>query len=318
MDIPENFSYFGIRIFRMFYHKGDIFMLSYVFNFTLNDLTLTEIGNQKCTPLYSFGPFIRNEYIFHYVISGKGYCSIGNDSLDSSAKKPTQPFASSPTYEIKAGQGFLIEPHTKHIYNADLNDPWHYMWVVFKGAAAPRLLRACGFSKDNIVYQPKDTTIQTSQSIRQPLNNILEHPDGSESFIMGNFYLFMDQLASHAKNPILTEPNKGFFREHYINLACQYIALHYSSIRSLDEVAAYCNISQSHLTRLFREGLHMSLQEYLITTRLNHARELLITTHQSISEISWAVGYPNELNLLRAFKSHYGISPKEFRQKNCF
>lgn len=39
------------------------------------DLSLIEIGNQKCTPLYSFGPFMRNEYIFHYVLSGKGYVS---------------------------------------------------------------------------------------------------------------------------------------------------------------------------------------------------------------------------------------------------
>ena len=47
-------------------------MACYVFNFNLHDLNLVEIGKQKCTPLYSFGPFIRNEYIFHYVISGKG------------------------------------------------------------------------------------------------------------------------------------------------------------------------------------------------------------------------------------------------------
>lgn len=46
-------------------------MACYVFNFNLHDLNLVEIGKQKCTPLYSFGPFIRNEYIFHYVISGK-------------------------------------------------------------------------------------------------------------------------------------------------------------------------------------------------------------------------------------------------------
>ena len=54
-------------------------MACYVFNFNLHDLNLVEIGKQKCTPLYSFGPFIRNEYIFHYVISGKGFCSMGHD-----------------------------------------------------------------------------------------------------------------------------------------------------------------------------------------------------------------------------------------------
>lgn len=48
-------------------------MESYIFNFNeCQDLNLLEIGDQQCTPLYSFGPYIRNEYIFHYVLSGKG------------------------------------------------------------------------------------------------------------------------------------------------------------------------------------------------------------------------------------------------------
>lgn len=291
-------------------------MACYVFNFNLHDLNLVEIGKQKCTPLYSFGPFIRNEYIFHYVISGKGYCSMGHDVQESSIQRPDQPSGGPTAHEVRAGEGFLIEPHTKHIYNADLNDPWHYIWVVFSGASAPHLLRACGLSKTNIVYHPKDTTIQTSQNIRQPLMYILELPDASEAAVMGNFYLFLDQLMQNAAHPIIESSNKGMFRQHYVNLACQYVSTYYATIQSLDEIAVYCNISQSHLTRLFRESLHMSLQEYLITARLNIAKELLVTTNQSISEISWAVGYPNELNLLRAFKSRYGISPKEFRQKN--
>lgn len=97
-------------------------MACYVFNFNLHDLNLVEIGKQKCTPLYSFGPFIRNEYIFHYVISGKGFCSMGHDIQESSVQKPDQPSGGPTAHEVRAGEGFLIEPHTKHIYNADLND----------------------------------------------------------------------------------------------------------------------------------------------------------------------------------------------------
>lgn len=102
-------------------------MACYVFNFNLHDLNLVEIGKQKCTPLYSFGPFIRNEYIFHYVISGKGFCSMGHDVQESSVQRPDKPSGGPTSHEVRAGEGFLIEPHTKHIYNADLNDPWHYI-----------------------------------------------------------------------------------------------------------------------------------------------------------------------------------------------
>ena len=71
-------------------------MACYVFNFNLHDLNLVEIGKQKCTPLYSFGPFIRNEYIFHYVISGKGFCSMGHDIQESSVQTSSAQESSAP------------------------------------------------------------------------------------------------------------------------------------------------------------------------------------------------------------------------------
>ena len=102
-------------------------MVVYLFNFnTCQDLALLEIGDQQCSPLYAFGPNIRNEYIFHYVVSGKGVVM-----LQPSGEKGQNIL--SETIEVKAGEGFLIEPHTAHMYRADENDPWHYIWIVFTG-----------------------------------------------------------------------------------------------------------------------------------------------------------------------------------------
>ena len=52
-------------------------MACYVFNFNLHDLNLVEIGKQKCTPLYSFGPFIRNEYTFSLCYQRQGILFYG-------------------------------------------------------------------------------------------------------------------------------------------------------------------------------------------------------------------------------------------------
>ena len=69
--------------------------------------------------------------------------------------------------------------------------------------------------------------------------NILEHPDASEAAVMGNFYLFLDQLIQNAAHPIIENSNKGMFRQHYVNLACQYVSTYYATIQSLDEIAVY-------------------------------------------------------------------------------
>ena len=46
------------------------------------------------------------------------------------------------------------------------------------------------------------------------------------------------------------------------------------------------------------------------------AADALIIENDSIGDIGTAVGYPNLLHFSRAFKSVYGISPREYRQKN--
>ena len=40
------------------------------------DLTVYQYGYEKCDPLHSYGPFVRNHYLFHYIISGKGMLSV--------------------------------------------------------------------------------------------------------------------------------------------------------------------------------------------------------------------------------------------------
>lgn len=35
------------------------------------DLTIMQYGFEQCKPLHSFGPYVRNNYLFHYVVSGK-------------------------------------------------------------------------------------------------------------------------------------------------------------------------------------------------------------------------------------------------------
>lgn len=292
-------------------------MSCYIFNYNdCQDLSLVEIGKQKCTPLYSFGPFVRNEYIFHYVISGKGYLTFGFPSDKKSILKSPEPQGGPDQFEIKAGEGFLIEPHRKHMYYADQEDPWHYIWVVFRGTVAPQYLRSCGLSQSNVIYRPKDYTGQTMQRIKDHMLTILKNPNTSKSFIMGHFHLFFSELIENAANPNINVSPEETLTNYYISQATRYINSHYHDILSLNEISDFCNVSRSHLGRLFREQLHTTLQDYLITFRLTKASDLLVRTTLPICEIAEQVGYHNELNLLRAFKNKYGLSPNAYRKKN--
>ena len=59
-----------------------------------------------------------------------------------------------------------------------------------------------------------------------------------------------------------------------------------------------------------------SPQEFLISYRMTKAAELLKLTELSIGDIGNAVGYPNQLHFSRAFRSVYGIPPRQWRTEN--
>ena len=52
----------------------DCFVLQ-LSNRTFKDFYLCFCGHAKCGKLHSFGPAVRANYIIHYVLSGKGYCT---------------------------------------------------------------------------------------------------------------------------------------------------------------------------------------------------------------------------------------------------
>ena len=64
-----------MQINTAFFAKGGYIMGNILFSIFPNerfmDLTLYQYGYEACDPLHSFGPFVRNHYLFHYVISGK-------------------------------------------------------------------------------------------------------------------------------------------------------------------------------------------------------------------------------------------------------
>jgi hypothetical protein len=88
------------------------------------DLGLYQFGREDCAPAHSFGPAIRNHFLFHYILSGKGTLMW----QDGKGKENIT--------HLKAGQGFLISPGQITTYVADDRIPWEYCWLEFDGLRA--------------------------------------------------------------------------------------------------------------------------------------------------------------------------------------
>jgi AraC-like DNA-binding protein len=82
------------------------------------------------------------------------------------------------------------------------------------------------------------------------------------------------------------------------------------------EVARAVGYSASRLSHLFSAYVGQSIGDYVRSTRLAAARELLVRSDLTISQIGARVGYDDPAHFSRAFSRAQKISPRAFREKH--
>ena len=263
------------------------------------DLSLYQYGMEQCPPAYSFGPATRNHYLFHYVLSGTGSL-MANDSRGISHE-----------YQIRSGEGFMIFPRQINTYIADPKLPWEYIWIEFDGMRAREIIETSGLSPDHPVYHASYKDLR--ENMKDEMLYIAEHHDASPFHLMGHLYLFIDYLSRSSSSQMTTS---GRVRDFYIKEALNYIEQNFQNDISVENIASFCGLNRTYFGRICKETVGKSPQQFILSYRMAKAAELLKLTQLSISDIGNAVGYPNQLHFSRAFKNVYGVSPREWRNKN--
>lgn len=268
------------------------------------DLRVVQIGEEFCVPNHSYGPAKRDNYLIHMILSGNGYYIYEN--YNGVEKKK---------FNLSKGEGFLITPGRIHQYQANSDDPWHYMWIEFNGMKVGRLLDECGFSDTNLIYRPEAITNNALRYAIRHLYKIINDSNMPYQGLLGYTYLFFTELALNAEKK-KKQSSKFDLKNLYIEKAVHYIQNNFSSIVELDEIAIYCHLNKNYLNKLFKENLNTTLQDYLINYRLKIAIELLQSYDLPISEISLKCGYTSSFNFYRAFKQKFNIPPSQWRKFN--
>ncbi len=264
------------------------------------DLTIFQYGWEECAPLHSYGPAKRNHYLFHYILSGKGYLS-SNDSDGNTH-----------LYRLEACQGFLICPGQVNTYYADEHLPWEYAWIEFDGMKALEYMEMAGLGYDSPVYRTKKR--EQASLIRDEIMAVVDNDAHSPIYQIGHLYLFIDSLIRFSSTA--KQMTAGKLKDFYIKEAISFIEQNYSRPITVEDVAAFCNLNRNYLGKLFREGTNQTLQHFLMYYRMNRAAELLKFSDMSISEVGKMCGYPNQLHFSRAYKTIFGVSPNHWREQN--
>lgn len=258
-----------------------------------SDLYVTICGIENCMAGKKYGPCPRVGYHIHFILSGKGFLRIGNE-----------------TWNLSAGQIFVLPDGIESEYQADLEDPWYYAWITIDGKNALACLKAAGF--ENSWVRECNCNPDRFVEIIDKILGITELTIVNE--LRRNSYMHeILAILVETKSP-RKEVRHDFSPDLYVQYAVQFIHMNYSHIK-VNDIANYIGINRSYLTTIFKNKLNVSPQEYLVTYRLNKGKQLLRTTDLSIQEIAARIGYDNPLTFSKMFKNAYGKSPRYYRQE---
>lgn len=93
-----------------------------------------------------------------------------------------------------------------------------------------------------------------------------------------------------------------------------YVHLHYKDPDfSLNKLADMFSYNTKYLSRLFRRNTGKTAVEYFNNARINAAKQLLISSSESIYIIAKSVGFSNQYYFMNLFKKATGMTPTQYR-----
>ncbi|MFD0713529.1 helix-turn-helix domain-containing protein [Paenibacillus sp. GCM10027626] len=73
-------------------------------------------------------------------------------------------------------------------------------------------------------------------------------------------------------------------------------------------------LTQQYLSVFFKKYCDQNLKDYISVVRIRVAKQLLTSSDLTVTQVAKAIGYANEIGLIRLFKKYEGITPGKYRE----
>lgn len=245
----------------------------------LHDVNPLLCGEECCEPLHSFGPFVRQYYLLHYVCSGKGVYHVREER-----------------FEVGEGQIFVIFPHEVTTYIADSQNPWHYCWI--------------GFESSLDLSKALPSYVLTVPECAHIFNAFLD-----SGYIVSNREWYICSKLYELLSLLSTQSHSGQNRAlQYVRMAQNYIEMNYHQRElRVEKLAENLNLDRSYFSKIFRRYTGKPPQRYIVDFRLDKATELIARRGFAPGEAAQRVGYGDVFIFSRMFRKRFGMPPSAYQ-----
>lgn len=246
-------------------------------------------GWERCAPEHTFGPAVRPHFLFHFILSGRGFYERAGERRG-----------------LKAGQGFLILPGESTYYGADKEEPWEYCWIGFNGAEAGNILKECGLDADNLIYEDHSGGLLGRQMLL--LVDSFSQPGANNYTLLGQLYLSLSYM-------VQKQPGGQSVVQGYVNHAIDFIHNNFGYEIGVAEIARAVGVDRTYLYRIFCKQVGQSPKEYLTAYRLRTAAGMLAASSLTVTETALSCGFKDASLFGKQFRAVFGCSASEYRKR---
>jgi len=97
----------------------------------------------------------------------------------------------------------------------------------------------------------------------------------------------------------------------------EYLAAHLAEDVRLQTVSELVNLSRSYFSRAFKSSTGLAPYQWLLEARIAKAKQLLLESDRTLSEIALDVGFADQSHFTRTFGRQVGQSPAAWRRAHC-
>ncbi|CCT58366.1 AraC family transcriptional regulator [Acetobacter pasteurianus] len=121
-------------------------------------------------------------------------------------------------------------------------------------------------------------------------------------------------LRNYANIHVIRTPIPAQLPAWKLRKALDHMEAHLAEPFDLDVLAALCGMGRFHFSRSFHNTMGQSPSRWFVRRRVEHAKELLCQSDQSIIEIALTIGYESPSHFAQVFRRETGMSPRDYRK----
>ncbi len=267
-----------------FHYLGDTSHIPYL---------LDGAGVLDCLGEYHLKRMEENGYIFIYILSGK------MDLLYNGSR-----------YILRKNDMALLDFRKYHEFYSQAKKDFCYFFVNIYTSPCITALYESLYEK---AFAPVECSLpeETMAMLDRLLTVAKNHSPGNYAMAFSIVSTLISQLSSDLYM------QGDFIKSKYTPGWClevsSYINENFTEKIRFQDLAQKQNMSPQLFSNSFKKAMGISPLDYLIETRLYHAKTLLQHTDKNLEIIAYETGFSNTSRFIKAFQKQNGVTPAQFR-----